>query len=251
NLLFDDQPEVEAAPPLSEQMMARLEASGVNLGQPWQNELPMLSTRLRNVLSERFISLREVVTAATDGIDELRRVRNLGRNSLNELTESLEMLARKGSGYMRYGELGAPTAGIDDLIAQALQYLPDNEGRLLVRRFLDGATLEQLGREYDLTRERIRQKLIQILIKLHRRLGADARELVKPLVEVTESSGGLLHCDTAVTLAGVKDIQHAWLVLAIAGENSFRIWREEFLTTLEWKELERRLSAIRNSFRDN
>src|SRR5262249_41369205 len=116
NLLFDDQPEVEAAPPLSEQMMARLEASGVNLGQPWQNELPMLSTRLRNVLSERFISLREVVTAATDGIDELRRVRNLGRNSLNELTESLEMLARKGSGYMRYGELGAPTAGIDDLI---------------------------------------------------------------------------------------------------------------------------------------
>jgi len=261
NLLFDDQPGIEreplpllevegAPPPLSEQMMARLEAAGVNLAQPWQNELPMLSTRLRNVLSERFVSLREVVIAATDGITELRRVRNLGRNSLNELWESLEMLARKGPGYMRYGEYGAPTAGIDDLIARALQYLPDNEGRLLVRRFLDEATLEQLGQEYNLTRERIRQKLIQILIKLRRRLGEDSRELVKPLIEVTESSGGLLYRDTAINLAGVKEIQHAWLALAIAGEDSFRIWREEFLTMLEWKELDRRLNAIRNCFRD-
>ncbi|MGH9752473.1 MAG: DNA-directed RNA polymerase subunit alpha C-terminal domain-containing protein [Blastocatellia bacterium] len=250
--LSADQLEIEGVPlPLSEQMLARLEAAGVDPDQPWQNELPMLSTRLRNVISEMFVSLREVVIAATDRIDELRRTKNLGRNSLNELGESLEMLARNGPGYMRYGELGAPTASIDDLIARALQYLPDKEGRLLIRRFLDGATLEQLGCEYDLTRERIRQKINKILINLHRRLGEDARGLVKSLIDATESSGGLLHRDAAVNLAATQTIRHAWLALLIAGEDSFRIWRGEFLTTLEREELERRLGAIRNCFRDN
>src|SRR5262245_17103026 len=252
NLLCIDQLKVKGvSQSLSEHMLARLEAAGVNPDQPWQNELPLLSTRLRNVLSERFASLREVVIAATDRINELRKLKNLGRNSLNELAESLEMLARNGPGYMRYGEQGAPAAGIDDLIAGALQYLPDKEGRLLVRRFLDGATLEQLGCEYDLTRERIRQKINKILINLHRRLGEDARELVKPLIEATETSGGILHSVEAVTLAATQDIRHALLALFIAREDSFRIWREEFLTALEGEELERRLSAIRNCFRDN
>jgi hypothetical protein len=252
NLLSADQLEIEGLPQsLSEHMLARLEAAGVNPDQPWQNELPLLSTRLRNVLSERFVSLREVVIAATDGIGELRKTKNLGRNSLSELAISLEMLARHGPGYMRYGEQGAPAASIDDLVAQALQSLPDNEGRLFVRRFLDRATLEQLGREYNLTRERIRQKVTQILIKLHRRLGKDASELAQPLIEATETSGGLLHRDRVLDLAGTRDIQHAWLTLLIAGADSFRIWRGEFLTALEREELERRLSAIRNCFRDN
>lgn len=240
----------EKLPPAAS-ILARFEAVGVNPDQPWQNELPMLSTRLRNILSERFVSLREVVIAATDQIDDLKRAKNVGRNSLNELTQAIEALARYGPGYMRYGELGAPAASIDDLIARALQYLPDKEGRLLIRRFMDGAKLEQLGCEYDLTRERIRQKINKILVNLHRRLGEDARELVKSLIEATESSGGLLHCDAAMNLAAALDIRHALLALFIAGGDSFRIWREEFLTTLEGEELERRLSAIRNCFRDN
>lgn len=252
NLLSADQLEIEGlTQSLSEHVLARLEAAGVNPDQPWQNELPLLSTRLRNVLSERFVSLREVVIAATDGINELRKTKNLGRNSLNELAESLEMLAQHGPGYMRYGEQGAPATSIDGLVAQALQSLPDNEGRLLVRRYLDGAKLEQLGREYDLTRERIRQKVTQILIKLHRRLGKDASELAKPLIEATETSGGLLHRDRVLDLAGTRDIRHAWLTLLIAGADSFRIWRGEFLTALEREDLERRLIAIRNCFRDN
>jgi len=252
NLLSADQLEIEeVSQSLSEHMLARLEAAGVDIDQPWQNELPLLSTRLRNVLGERFVSLREVVIAATDRIDELRKAKNLGRNSLNELAESLEMLALHGPGYLRYGEQGAPAAGIDDLVARALQSLPDKEGRLLVRRFLDGAKLEQLGREYDLTRERIRQKINQILLKLRLRLGKDAQELAKPLIEATESSGGLLHRDPALNLTGARDIQHAWLALLIAGADSYRIWRGEFLTALEPEELEQRLSAIRNCFRDN
>jgi len=120
-LLYADQSETDGlSQSLSERMLARLEAVGINPDEPWQNELPLLSTRLRNVLSERFVSLREVVIAATDLIDELRKAKNLGRSSLDELVESLEMLAQHGPGYMRYGELGPPTASIDDLIARAL-----------------------------------------------------------------------------------------------------------------------------------
>ncbi len=236
---------------LSEYTLFRLEAAGVNPDQPWQNVLPAVSTRLRKVLEEHFVTLREVVIAATDGLDSFRKTRNIGQTSLRELWESLEKLAEHGAGYVRYGNQGAPPATIDELVGRAFESLSDQEGRLLTRRILDEATLEQLGREYGLTRERIRQKVVQILLKLRRRMSASALALTEPLVEAVDHSGGLLHRDTVLSLMAADDLRRVRLALLIAGDESFHVWRGAFFTTLKSDELSARLDAIRRCFREN
>ena len=236
----------------SEYLLSRLEAAGVDPNQPWQNLLlPVVTIRLRNVLDRQFVTLREVAVAATDEIDSLRKTWSFGRTSERELLELLEKLAEHGADYVRYGDEVAPPATVGKLIAQALRLLPAQDGRLLVRRFLEGATLEQLGRERGLTRERIRQLVNKTLLRLHIRLGEAARELTGPLVEAINQSGGLLHRETALKMTAARDLPHVWLALLIAGAESFHIWREEFLTTLKMDELSKALHAIRRCFREN
>ncbi|MGH9839208.1 MAG: DNA-directed RNA polymerase subunit alpha C-terminal domain-containing protein [Blastocatellia bacterium] len=238
-------------PSLSAYMLARLEAAGVDPDQSWHDALPVVSTRLRAVLNDRFVTLREVVIAATDKPDSLRQAENFGRKSLRELWELLEKLAEHGADYVRYGNQGAPPATVDELVARALQSLSDKDGRLLIRRFLDGAKLEDLGREYDVTRERIRQKVNQILLTLRRRMGADAKGLTGSLVEAAEQSGGLLHREAALRRAEASDWRRVLLALMIAGADAFHIWRKEFLTSLKPDELSGRLTAIRHCFREH
>lgn len=234
-------------PSLPQPLVARLETAGVNLDQPWQQELAVVSTRLHNALSEKFGSLREVVIAATDGILEFRKTPNLGRKTLLELQELLNKLAQNGPGCLRYGEQALPPSSVDELVAQALEVLPGKEGRLLIRRCLDGLTLEQLGQEYEVTRERIRQKVRQTLTGLNQRFGAQAQELLASLITTVNEAGGLIHRDMALSLSGAVDLRKTWLALLIAGEDSFRVWRGEFLSTWDSEEMAERLRAIRQA----
>jgi hypothetical protein len=77
---------------LSVYTLARMELAGVNPDQPWQNALPVVSARLRNALNQ-FVTLREVVVAATDQVESFRETRNFGRKTLRELWVLLEKLA--------------------------------------------------------------------------------------------------------------------------------------------------------------
>jgi hypothetical protein len=234
-----------ASPP---RLITRLEASGVDLDQHWQKELVQISSRVRNFLRERFDSLREVVIATTEHQNEMLAEKNMGRKSLRELEEAIEALARHGPGYHKYGEGGGPPTSVDELVTRGLEALSHDLGRLLVRRYLDGETLEGLGNEYDLTRERIRQKLIKSLIRIRLRFGDCGQALMSPLIVASNDAGGLMHRDTAVALTGTDDLRRIRLALAIAGEDSFRILREEFLTSLSGAELTERWRTIRNGF---
>jgi hypothetical protein len=65
--------------PLSEYTLARMEASGVNTDQPWQDTLPVVSARLGYALN-RFTTLREVVVAATDKVESFRETATTRRS---------------------------------------------------------------------------------------------------------------------------------------------------------------------------
>jgi hypothetical protein len=236
---------------LSDYTFSRLEAAGVDPDQPWQSFLPVVPTRLRKVLEKRFVTLREVVIAATDGIDSLRKAKNFGQTSLLEPCGLLEKLVEHGPAYVRYGDEGGPPGSIDALITRALASLPEQDGRLLVQRFLGGATLEQLGGQHNLTRERMRQKSEKLLSKLRHRFAQAAMDLTGSLIEAAEHAGGLLHRDTALAITAADDLRRVWLALLIAGAESFQLWREEFLTTLKFEELSDRLRAVGHYLREN
>src|SRR5262249_16604211 len=161
-----------------------------------------------------------------------KKTKNIGRTSLRELNKCLEKLAEHGMDYIRYGDQGAPPASIDELIALAFQSLSEKEERILTKRYLEQATLSEISPEYGVTRERIRQKTNEILKELRVRTGAAAQDLTERLVEASQESGELLHRDTAFQLTGSNDLHRIWLCLMIAGQVTYRIWREEFLTTL-------------------
>lgn len=242
---------VSPLPAPAELLLERLSKAGIDLDQPWQVELVELPVRLRNALNERFTTLREVVRAIANDSQALLQVKNLGRDSLRQLREAIEELARHGAGYHRYGAGGAPPASVAELLARALEALPDDEGRLLIRRCLDGLTLEQLGAEYSLTRERIRQKVDKTLERLALRFGAAAHDLTRALAVAGARAGGLLYSDMVQALTGEANLCRARLALLIAGSASVRVWRTDFLTTLTSDELRLRLSAIRRGFIKN
>jgi hypothetical protein len=213
--------------PLSEYTMARMEASGVTPDQPWQAALPVVSARLREALN-RFATLREVVVAATDEVTSFRRTPDFGRKTLRELWVLLEKLATHGADDVRYGHPGAPPAAIDELVAWALQSLPEKDAQLLRRRYLDGATLAQLGREQGVSRNAIHLRIHRILKLTRARSRTAAQELMEPLLSAMEASGGLVHRDVARDLTGTDDLRQIRLAALFANAD-LHIWREEFL----------------------
>src|SRR5262245_42300696 len=166
---------------LSDYTLSRMELAGVNTDQPWPNALPVVSTRLRNALSQ-FGALREVVIAATDQVESFRKTRNFGRKTLRELWVLLEKLAEQGAAPLRYGNPGAPPSTIDGLVTRVLQSLPEKDQRMLCRRYLEGATLEQIGLEDGVSRNAIRLRTNRILQPIRARMTATAQELLCPLI---------------------------------------------------------------------
>jgi hypothetical protein len=204
---------------------------------------------LRSALG-KYGALREVVIAATDDVRSFRRTRGLGRKTLHELWVLLETLSERGVIYLRYGNQGDSPATIDELVARAMQQLSEEDTRLLTLRFLDGATLEHLGREQGVSSNAIRLRINRVLRTMRARSHTAARELTAPLVEAMERSGGLIHRELVQTLTATADLRRICLAALIAMVD-LRIWREEFLTTLEPGEIAKRLSAIRARLREN
>ena len=62
-------------------------------------------------------------------------------------------------------------------------------------------------------------------------------------------AGGLLHYETVHALTGVTSLSRVQFGLLMASEETYRVWREEFLTTLVHDELDRRLDALRDAIR--
>ena len=227
-------------------LCSRLEHQGVTLDQPWDEILVVLSVRARNALTNsNLLSISDVAQAIDFGSHDLLRVKNCGRKSIREIKEALETIATSGLDVYLYGQEGAPPANFDQLTQCVLESLAPQDRRLIVRRIFDGLTLEQLGQEYDLTRERIRQKIQKQLTMLNQRFGTSACELTASIVVATESAGGLIHRDALERIIAESDLRRILLGLLIAKQDTYRIWRNDYLTNLASDPLNQKLRALR------
>jgi len=171
----------------------------------------------------------------------------VGRQTWAKIAEVLETVADLGLERYLYGE-NAPS-NISALVACVLETVSEVDREILTYRLIDRFTLEEIGQRRSVSRERIRQKVESLLDALRKRFGNIARYLCTPLVSGMTDTGGLLHCETVYALTRETNLRRVQFGLLIAGEDTYRVWREEFLTSLARDELDRRLEALREALR--
>lgn len=102
---------------------------------------------------------------------------------------------------------------INGIIETSVNILKDDDKRILEQRYLLGNTLEEIGKEYNLTRERIRQKIIKSNEKLNRMynnydiISSLKLEFVNSnLIEISE----VLNCVNEENRVGIKIFLELW-----------------------------------------
>jgi hypothetical protein len=146
-----------------------------NAAPPWLLSRPFdtldLTVRVSNVLVN--YKIRTVGDLANWSLIRLLKLPNFGRTSARDLRESLEQALREGPFDAEEKKEIAEAEQTDLLscVRRSLLNVTDRERDIIMRRMgLTGKseTLQQIGEDYDVTRERIRQiesKVLQRLIK--------------------------------------------------------------------------------------
>lgn len=222
----------------------RLEKMGVGMEVPWERVLRVLPTRARGAFeSVGYGSIGDLVASFERG--ELSRLPNFGPKTLNRVEEILETIANEGLEAYLFGERGRPQS-IDELLDQALESLEDNDRDIVERRFFAGDTFGEIGDDYGVSFQAIQARFDTLVEALSFRFGPEAEVLIEPLVEATETAGGLLPVEVIRDTIGIEDLREVLFALHIAAETDYRIWQGTFLTPLHQSEIDAKLRTLRD-----
>lgn len=231
-----------------ESLCERLEAQGVSPDRPWREVLVNLSRRAKNVLAEgNYVTLRDVALLFNDHGRALFSIANCGRKSVRGINEALETIATFGMEVYLYGTDGPEPITFNELSASAFELLSSDDRRLVIRRVIDGATLEQLGQEYALSRQGVRNRVEKKLAMLKTRLGKAARSISEPITSALIEAGGVIHRNQVEALTGEHRLSIIYFGLVIAGHETVKIWRDDYFITSGF---ESQLWTLRKTLRD-
>ncbi|MDI7269150.1 MAG: hypothetical protein QME96_14265 [Myxococcota bacterium] len=226
-------------------LASAIAARGIALDQPWVGILYDVPARAKTAFERLGLrTLGEVVEVVQ--ARSLRLGHNLGLKSITRVYEAVEALASSRDAP-RLPAGGPATVG--RLVSWCLADLRRDDRALLTAKLLRGSTLQSIGRERGLTKERIRQKIDKVVSRLNVRFGATARELLGPLLDAMDRSGGLVHHDTVRELLGERDLRRVYFALIVAGAADWRLWHGEFLVSLPYPEILDRLRSLRRRLR--
>ncbi|QDG49622.1 hypothetical protein FIV42_02360 [Persicimonas caeni] len=222
----------------------RLDKMGVSMDEPWERVLRVLPTRARGAFeSVGYDSIGDLVASFERG--ELSRLPNFGPKTLNRVEEILETIANEGLEAYLFGERGRPQS-IDELLDQALDSLEENDRDIVERRFFAGDTFGEIGDDYGVSFQAIQARFDTLVESLTHRFGPEAEVLVEPLVEATETAGGLLPVELIRDNIDIENLREVLFALHIAGETDYRIWQGVFLTPLHQSEIDTKLRTLRD-----
>lgn len=170
----------------------------------------ILSHRTSNILNDLgMVSIGEVLL--TPG-DNLLRTKNFGRKSLKELRDIVRSLCLSDS--LVEGRDAADYSSYDAMVECFLNHcLKNQRDQLLFKQrfcFTEGnaPTLEELGQQFDITRERARQILKKGLDKLRIKTNLDRlHSFWQQLDELVMQGGGLIKLKT---LSSILQTRYEW-----------------------------------------
>lgn len=147
-------------------------------------ELP-LSVRLENVLkSFGYQSLGDL-----NGVDvgDLLKVKNCGRKCILELRELIYLAGKGEFSATLGGDIASRLREVASAIDCGFARIPARNRKIYAARLFGNngspRTLEDVGREFKITRERIRQIVDQVMIKIHRGGGAKLRQALQLIAD--------------------------------------------------------------------
>lgn len=224
-------------------LLEELLVAQVDVDEPWEYVLRRLDARTRNALQRANIgSLRELVLRFESGT--LHDVQGFGQAAHEHILGHLNTLIELGlEGYI-WGEEGQPEV-LDEAIGRVLESLEGQEHLLIVARFLQNKTLEKIGEQFGVSRERVRQRLDRA-VGLIRLQWLDAFEaMLCELVEVLEDRGGLISKSVCMALTEQSQREHITFGLAILGIQARWCTTSHFLTTLQINQIESLFQQLR------
>ncbi len=173
--------EVRAVGASQPTLLDELVAAGIDPDQPWTRVLVHLKTRTRNLLTHSDIyTLRDLVVRFE--ADTLTRIAGFGETSKARVGTELDRLILLGEQAYIWGEETPPqtAAGAIAYIISTFEGTEDHP--ILTMRYDEGATLEEIGEEMGLSRERIRQRLERALERSTHRYGGALGEFLIQLI---------------------------------------------------------------------
>jgi len=117
----------------------------------------------------------------------------------------------------------------EDLIVIALGELPTRDREAIKLRYLEQATLSEVGSHFGISRERARQVTREAMYGLQNRWTTYAAALAQPVLVRLERSSGLIHEDDLLDCLDGLSLVELILILHIAGHDDLRIWQDAFL----------------------
>ncbi|TXD33794.1 hypothetical protein FRC96_15085 [Lujinxingia vulgaris] len=217
-----------------------------------QELLPFLPTRSHRAIeaydAQTLYDLLELRAAG-----KLIALPGIGRQTLQELDDTLETLAHRGLDYLRFGESGRPES-IESLVRAVWATLGERDQVVLRGRLYQDQTLEEVAEPLGLTRERVRQIVNQLIEHLQARYASVARELAEDLITRLRKGRGILPTSALPPYCGAPAgdmsvcVGRARLVLAIAGFET-NCWHR-FLITLNADERNGLVADLKSELMD-
>lgn len=186
-------------PPRQRALPERLRTQHIDLRAPWATTLVRLDTRCTSALERaEATTLGDVVALLERG--ELGQIQGIGARSAAQIEAHLERLATLGlDGYRFEGK--PPPVEVSEAVARILAELPEEERRLIFMRYRDGLTLEEVGRAFGVTRQRIGQRQRRILEQARGPYGLHIERLLARLFDALDASHGVLTLGRALELS--------------------------------------------------
>lgn len=210
--------------------------------QPWDEVLLEVPSRIETCL--RGLN----ITTVREVLDELKKPdficqHNIGRKSIRDLQSSIDDYFERANGESKDIE---KELSIREFVDSAIKLVPTRHRDIFVARYIEGRTLEDIGIELGVTRERVRQITSGSLERVRRHLKSLA---IKAMVSTLDrlNSDGILHFTDVSEYLGGGDAHTVQIGLLLAGEDDVQVWRDEFLLRSNETSIDRNIRVIRRA----
>ena len=218
----------------------RLVDAGIDLEADWRSVLVRMPTRAASGFERgEFETVGQVLVGWACG--DLTELSGVGEGTAEEIAEQFKLIAEQGYETYRFGPGGRPET-VTELAHRMLDSLEPADRTILEMRYREGRTFGEIGDEFDLTRQRIRQKTNDYLESLRDTFGDIADEIIAPLADELESGVCLIHRSQVRRLCGAEDLYRVLLVLLMCRDEVY-IWEDHFIATVPASVLKREHGA--------
>jgi hypothetical protein len=230
--------------PRARNLIARLDAVGIGPDRAWSPLLFTLPNSARLKIEHAgIVSIGQLVDAIESG--RLKSAKGVGRRTVKAARAALEALTDPTHSAHH------PPEDFKDLVRLGLELLSGDARDIVRRRLWAGETLEKIGNDRQVTRERVRQleKGAYEAVGLH--YSSVAQRMVEDLQDRLGELGGMGWCGDLGLAGGIDDIPRVLFAQRVAGGGDIVDLGGGFVGVISADEARGRLRSFRNALRDD